>query len=194
MKQNPNWKCSLCDIYKREGNCSRAECNYAHGEGELRSSRKAEMPDKNSSRYKTAICKDWSNSGVCRNGGMCNFAHGEQELRGNKQGAGAASMMSLGATELFSEHNRVASQMYAYDGSFPGMSKGSDMGMHMQSAMQGMAMQARKRPFEPSKQTAVAEMSLPQTTVSPDMKMFAEFLEFKKFKQQTEEISACGWY
>lgn len=33
------------------------------------------------SRYKTELCRSWSETGSCRYGGKCQFAHGEGELR-----------------------------------------------------------------------------------------------------------------
>lgn len=59
---------------RRRGHCDRGDmCNFAHGQGDLRS-----LPD----LFKTRLCTEFLLSGECRAGSTCSFAHGASELRG----------------------------------------------------------------------------------------------------------------
>lgn len=62
-------KTQLCTKFA-EGNCTNKNCNYAHGEAELR-----DPPN-----FKKKICK-WHLKGMCRNGVKCGFVHDSKEMR-----------------------------------------------------------------------------------------------------------------
>ncbi|KAK1443956.1 hypothetical protein BgAZ_208320 [Babesia gibsoni] len=71
-KQVPNShaRTSLCKFWQR-GACNRDNCNFAHGQHELKST---------IGIWKTTICHHWKH-GVCLNGDKCRHAHGEEELQ-----------------------------------------------------------------------------------------------------------------
>ncbi|EUD65885.1 hypothetical protein C922_03609 [Plasmodium inui San Antonio 1] len=64
-------KTSLCK-YWIKGMCANVECNFAHGEQELKYTHGV---------YKTTICKNWKRYGICSSGINCRHAHGESELQ-----------------------------------------------------------------------------------------------------------------
>ncbi|XP_075253918.1 uncharacterized protein LOC142345642 isoform X3 [Convolutriloba macropyga] len=167
IKTNPNWKCTLCDIFQKNGSCQRTDCNFAHGLTELRCSKRPEKPDKQSSSYKRALCKAFSSSGFCRNGKLCSFAHGEVELRGQNNGAMNATNMMQFASSL------------------------TDQQIGQQSSDQ--LMNTRKRGAEFGALGQMISALMPDTSgneMADDMKVFAEFLQFKKFKKASEQMMA----
>ena len=67
------YKTTLCAHHKK-GSCELSvNCNFAHGNRELRS---FENP-----LYKAQLCTAYEQGGVCQMGTDCLFAHGEDELR-----------------------------------------------------------------------------------------------------------------
>lgn len=63
-------KTRLCKAFAH-GNCKDANCPFAHGEEQLRST---------DLFYKKSLCM-WYDKGRCRNGDQCRFAHGVSELQ-----------------------------------------------------------------------------------------------------------------
>ena len=103
-----NGKCLFQMI--EQGFCARNDsCSFAHNERELRlmsspdsvgnsmmmmmpgTKRKQDFPgfqlarQKNSSQYKSVLCKKFEAFGSCPYGDACNFAHGNAELAQNKR-------------------------------------------------------------------------------------------------------------
>ena len=79
ISENPKWKCLMCNIYVQTGHCNRVNCDFAHGEQELRN----EYPDNTKPmkvNYKTVLCNNFKSRGYCFHEDACNFAHGDQEL------------------------------------------------------------------------------------------------------------------
>jgi len=69
------YKTRICPFFG-DGKCRHgAECTYAHSEEELR---------KAPNVAKTALCKDFAETGTCSMGDSCDFAHGWQEVRAYK--------------------------------------------------------------------------------------------------------------
>jgi len=62
-------KTQLCTKFA-EGNCCNKNCNYAHGQADLR-----DPPN-----FKKKLCK-WHVEGMCRNGVKCGFVHDVVEMR-----------------------------------------------------------------------------------------------------------------
>ena len=66
IAENPKWKCLKCNIYVQTGHCNRVNCDFAHGEEELRN----EFPEASKAvkvkvNYKTAICNNFAAQGYC---------------------------------------------------------------------------------------------------------------------------------
>jgi hypothetical protein len=82
VSENPRWKCMQCNIFVTRGSCIRQDCDFAHGDQELRSMTRDE-PSKGgaSANYKTTLCIHFQKQGFCRMDTSCSFAHGDQELR-----------------------------------------------------------------------------------------------------------------
>ena len=73
-ESSSQYKKTLCANIRREGACELgANCNYAHGNRELRS---FENP-----LYKAQLCTAYEQGGNCQLGHDCLSAHGEEELR-----------------------------------------------------------------------------------------------------------------
>ena len=51
-------------------------------------------------RYKTALCKNWQESGHCPYGPRCQFAHGDHEVRARVQCAAAVAVVEAAAPPL----------------------------------------------------------------------------------------------
>lgn len=104
----------MCIDFAKNGYCERMNtCRYAHGPQELRGgshnvagssgmnmNHSSQMPMMGGgggaaghSNYKTAMCKNMLEQGVCSHGSQCNFAHSTSELRAKKPGPG---MMMMG--------------------------------------------------------------------------------------------------
>ena len=161
IQENPKWKCSLCKIFQQNGHCNKVNCDFAHGDSELRTE-SPENPRILRSNYKTVMCHNWTTHGHCYHEETCTFAHGEEELQKFSGGRDVASALKLirgGATVNPVMRNKRPGTA--------GMSQnGGNSGM--------MASQPQPMSFQ----------SVP--SVSNEQKLFAEFLEFKKFKEQTE--------
>ena len=69
-----------------------AQCNYAHGEAELRggSGMTEREQFKSVLLSKTRLCRFWQRDGFCSHADKCFFAHGEEEMK-SRWGGGAAS-------------------------------------------------------------------------------------------------------
>lgn len=84
------YKTTLCRHWEDYGTCSLADaCSFAHGEPEKRGINDP-MPDYYPGRhyvgavhsnYKTQICRNFVQTGVCKFQDNCCFAHGDEELR-----------------------------------------------------------------------------------------------------------------
>ncbi len=143
--ENPKWKCTLCKIFLQSGHCNRMNCDYAHGEQELRCEN-PDVPKVIRGNYKTVMCNNWGTKGFCHHENSCTFAHGEHELNAGKD-AGSA-------LKLIRDVNLL-----------------------------------RKRPKSDVVQSSAGfgqQMNMFQAPSMADQKLFAEFLEFKKLKQQSE--------
>ena len=155
IAENPKWKCVLCKMFFQSGFCNKANCDFAHGNSELRYEA-PENPRVLRSNYKRVMCNNWTSNGHCFHEDTCSFAHGEEEL------------------QKFSASKDVASALKLVRGGPPGM---------------------RKRPTTAMSQTGVlaSHVAQPQFAAvnasAADQKLFAEFLEFKKFKEQTESAN-----
>lgn len=155
ISENPRWKCTLCKMFLQSGFCTKLNCDFAHGNEELRVESR-ENPRVLRSNYKRVMCNNWSSNGHCFHEDTCSFAHGEEEL------------------QKFSSSKDVASSLKLFRGVPAGL---------------------RKRPTTAMSQTGMvaSHMGQPQFTALSasvaDQKLFAEFLEFKKFKEQTEGAS-----
>lgn len=97
IRKNPFYKTIMC---KSLATCQYGEnCVYAHNESEIRPLA-ANMtqgghvmpPGGIKGGYKTAICKNYMESGSCSFGAKCTFAHGPMELRGMEGGMMSQSM------------------------------------------------------------------------------------------------------
>ena len=110
------------------------------------------------------MCNNWANAGYCFHEDTCSFAHGDEELQrftGSKDVASALKLIRGGQNSLRKRPTTAMSQTAAV---------GNGLGLGAPMTMNGSAANG---------------------TGSADHKLFAEFLEFKKFKEQTEgEISA----
>jgi len=92
---NPNYKGTLCKFFMSTGECEFGSiCQYAHGNLELRNTGtqiggpSSKQRNHNysttgitSPQYKTTLCKNYQESGLCEFGARCQFAHGQLELR-----------------------------------------------------------------------------------------------------------------
>ena len=160
IQENPKWKCSLCKIYAQTGHCNKQNCDFAHGEDELRTET-AENPRIIRSNYKTVLCNNYQQSGYCYHEDTCTFAHGDEELQKFSGGRDVASALKI-------IRGGAVSQSLKKRPSTAGGHSGSGMSSVMQPQPQSMNFQTV------------------QSSVSNEHKLFVEFLEFKKFKEQTE--------
>lgn len=149
--ENPRWKCALCKNFSQTGHCSKSNCDFAHGDQELRTEM-MDAPRILRTNYKTVMCNNWANNGHCFHEDTCTFAHGEDELAKFSTGKDVASTLKL--------------------------IRGNPAGL-------------RKRPTASISQTPGMLPSPPLSVTDArvttnDKRLFAEFLEFKKFKEQTE--------
>ena len=145
--ENPKWKCVQCKIYLQAGHCNRINCDYAHGEDELRHEN-PDTPKVIKGNYKTVLCNNFMSRGFCFHEDACTFAHGQHELNSGKD--------ATSALKLIRETNVIRKR-----------TKGP---VGPQGAMAAMG------PLNPFMAAAFPA----------DQKLFAEFLEFKKLKQQTD--------
>lgn len=165
IQENPRWKCSLCKNFSQTGRCNKINCDFAHGEQELRSEH-ADNPRVLRSNYKTVMCNNWANAGYCFHEDTCSFAHGDEELQrftGSKDVASALKLIRGGQNGGLRKRPTTAMSQTA--------GAGVGMSTPMAGSMNGSAVNG---------------------TGNADHKLFAEFLEFKKFKEQTEGSSLAS--
>ena len=113
------------------------------------------------SNYKTVMCNNWANAGYCFHEDTCSFAHGDEEL------------------QRFTGSKDVASALKLIRGGQNSLRKRPTTAMSQTAAAVGVAL------------TSPIAVNGTAATGSADHKLFAEFLEFKKFKEQTEGYSLC---
>eukprot|EP00928_Gymnodinium_smaydae_P073101 TRINITY_DN5634_c0_g1_i1.p1 TRINITY_DN5634_c0_g1~~TRINITY_DN5634_c0_g1_i1.p1 ORF type:complete len:694 (+),score=156.51 TRINITY_DN5634_c0_g1_i1:83-2164(+) len=66
-------------------------CGYAHTEEELEAAKQSAAAARPVPRFKTDLCRHFSQKGMCPVGDSCRFAHGEEELQTNLANAAAAA-------------------------------------------------------------------------------------------------------
>eukprot|EP00056_Hartaetosiga_gracilis_P001165 m.42564 g.42564 ORF g.42564 m.42564 type:complete len:254 (-) comp10524_c0_seq1:469-1230(-) len=93
-RHHPFAKTKMCKFMSNGGTCPyKEQCNFAHSPMELRQApppmHQNFMPQMDfmrrrpidRSRFKTRLCKSFSNTGFCKFQEMCAFAHGQADLR-----------------------------------------------------------------------------------------------------------------
>jgi hypothetical protein len=87
------YKTELCIPFMEHGKCEQVNCQFAHGEEDLRTVQR-------DSNYKTVLCKNFhSANGFCKHGSRCTYVHYEpQHLKKLKRSmsTGVQSMISVG--------------------------------------------------------------------------------------------------
>lgn len=149
IAENPKWKCVQCKIFLQAGHCNRINCDYAHGEDELRHEN-PDVPKQIKGNYKTVMCNKFAR-GFCHHEEACTFAHGQHELNSGKD--------ATSALKIIRETNVLRKRT---------------KGANIQNNVPPMG---QMNPF-----LAAA--------FPTDQKLFAEFLEFKKMKQQNDQTAA----
>lgn len=124
------YKTAMCKNYVETGSCQfGAKCNFAHGPLELRGPNHhppqgsgpmmmmnpamAAMAMKNP-RYKTSICTNIANGGMCPKGPMCQYAHNPGELRNTNSSSMPQQQMNNGL-----KHKTVMCTVYMEQGFCP---------------------------------------------------------------------------
>ena len=157
IQENPKWKCALCKNFAQTGHCNKANCDFAHGEQELRSEN-IDSPRILRSNYKTVMCNNWVSNGHCFHEDSCTFAHGEEELQKTNGSRDVATTLKMirGNAAAQGIRKRPTAAMSQSNGVLGGM------------------------PYQIGFNAAIA-----QNDANEQQKLFAEFLEFKKFKEST---------
>lgn len=85
------YKTTLCRHFEETQECSLGPlCSFAHGKHELRHindplpkdfQKKKGQIGAMHSNYKTQLCKNWQETGICKFDRQCCFAHGTDQLR-----------------------------------------------------------------------------------------------------------------
>jgi butyrate response factor 1 len=179
IKENPKWKCVMCKLFATSGQCPRVNCDYAHGDQELRSEHREEPGSANfgqpKTNYKTVLCSRYTNEGQCYLGDMCTFAHGEEDLRKNGvPDLNALKIASRGSVNARKRTTQLGTTLGGHE------LQGQPLGGII-TPLGAMAAAAAAGP-------ALQPAGIPTGFSLADQQLFAEFLEFKKFKEQTEKL------
>eukprot|EP00055_Hartaetosiga_balthica_P007068 m.23865 g.23865 ORF g.23865 m.23865 type:complete len:267 (+) comp5589_c1_seq2:58-858(+) len=155
-RQHPYVKTKMCKFMQNGGQCPfKEQCNFAHSSMELRPMPAMHQPYMSgpmdymmrkrpidSSRYKTRLCKSFSNQGYCKFQDTCAFAHGQVELRAPPQFNGPrADMFNPGFAPFYNDMGNGFQQQQPQFNMYPPQNQQMQQMPQMQQMHQMQQMQ-----------------------------------------------------